>query len=303
MNNIPFFTIIIPTYNREIFLEKAINSIVNQTYYNWELIIIDDGSTDKTKELVYKFQIKDSRIIYIYQKNQERSAARNNGIKNSKGKYICFLDSDDEFKPNHLQLFSEAISTLDNAKHMLFSKYISSAKKNKQYNNYEKILKYMIHPQEVCIHKSIFDNEKFDINLNIGEDFDLWIRIVHKFPLYHINKNTVLINSHDGRSIDIQKNNVYKINLKTFKKIYSDKKYINNISRLVKKETISDCYFAIYKYHMYQNEKCKASINLLLSILTHPFRQFKHKLYLLLSTSNILSSTLHLHNEYKKHSQ
>ena len=146
MNNNPFFSIIIPTYNRENFLEKAINSIVDQTYYNWELIIIDDGSTDKTKELIDKFQIKDSRIIYLYQKNQERSAARNNGIKNSRGKYICFLDSDDEFKPNHLQLFSEVINTLDNAKHMLFAKYISPEIKNKHYNKYEKILKYMIHP-------------------------------------------------------------------------------------------------------------------------------------------------------------
>jgi glycosyltransferase involved in cell wall biosynthesis len=89
----PFFSIILPTYNRASFISKAIESVIDQLYNKWELIILDDGSTDNTKEIVLSFN--DDRIRYIYQENKERSAARNNGIRNAKGEYICFLDSDD----------------------------------------------------------------------------------------------------------------------------------------------------------------------------------------------------------------
>src|SRR5690606_13762646 len=89
-------------------IEKSISSVLNQTYKDFELIIIDDGSTDNTKEIVNRFE--DHRIRYIYQTNQERSAARNNGIKNAKGKFICFLDSDDGYYEQHLEKLYTAIS-------------------------------------------------------------------------------------------------------------------------------------------------------------------------------------------------
>ena len=82
----PFFSIIIPTYNRAHLISKAIESVIAQTFENWELIIVDDGSTDETKDLILSYQNKVARIRYIYQQNAERSAARNNGIDKSKGK-------------------------------------------------------------------------------------------------------------------------------------------------------------------------------------------------------------------------
>jgi hypothetical protein len=99
----------------------------------------------------------------------------------------------------------------------------------------------------------------------------------------------------------LKKKNVYEGSKRVFKKIYSDERFKNKISNNVKKETISDCYFAIYKHHMCQNNKPKALINITLSILTCPNRQFKHKIYLLISSFDILSSTLKLKNEYKVH--
>jgi glycosyltransferase involved in cell wall biosynthesis len=109
---VPFFSIIIATYNRDKFIATAIQSVLDQTFTNWELIIIDDGSTDKSKEIIESF--KDDRIKYYYQKNQERSIARNNGIKRATGEYICFLDSDDYYLPNHLQVFKTEIKTQNN---------------------------------------------------------------------------------------------------------------------------------------------------------------------------------------------
>ena len=102
------FSIIIPTYNREKLIGLAINSVINQTFIDWELIIIDDGSADKTKEVVKPY-LKDKRVKYFFQKNAERSSARNNGILKSQGKYICFLDSDDKFLTNHLQDLNDLI--------------------------------------------------------------------------------------------------------------------------------------------------------------------------------------------------
>ena len=94
------FSIIIPTYNRAAFLPKAIGSVLAQSFSDWELIIVDDGSTDNTKDVVAQYS--DSRITYIFQQNAERSAARNKGIAHSVGEYVLFLDSDDYYLSNFL---------------------------------------------------------------------------------------------------------------------------------------------------------------------------------------------------------
>ena len=88
-------SIILPLYNSEQYLERCINSIINQTYENFELILIDDGSTDKTLEKIKEYEKKDSRIVIITKKNSGVSDSRNIGILNSSGKYITFVDSDD----------------------------------------------------------------------------------------------------------------------------------------------------------------------------------------------------------------
>lgn len=100
----PFFSIIIATYNREKYINIAIESVIKQTVTDWELIIVDDGSTDRTRQIISPY-LQDKRIKYIYQENQERSVARNTGISSSSGEYICFLDSDDYYLPHHLQAF------------------------------------------------------------------------------------------------------------------------------------------------------------------------------------------------------
>jgi len=117
----PFFSIIISTYNRSFFLDKAIKSVISQSYKNWELIIVDDGSTDNTNEVVGKY-INDSRIKYWYQQNQERCVARNKGIKESQGEYICFLDSDDYFLECHLQNLHDKLSVEGDGRIIYFSK-------------------------------------------------------------------------------------------------------------------------------------------------------------------------------------
>jgi glycosyltransferase involved in cell wall biosynthesis len=99
----PKISVIMPTYNRADLLPAAIRSVIAQTYADWELLVVDDGSKDGTKEVVSNFTKDDSRIKYLSQENQGASAARNNGIKNATGEYLAFLDSDDEYLPRNLE--------------------------------------------------------------------------------------------------------------------------------------------------------------------------------------------------------
>lgn len=99
-----FFSVVIATYNRRRLLKRALLSLINQTEKDWEAIIVDDGSTDDTSFLIKPYLEADSRIKYIYQKNAGYVIATNTGIFSAKGKFITFLDSDDEYTPEHLEI-------------------------------------------------------------------------------------------------------------------------------------------------------------------------------------------------------
>ncbi|MCK4248925.1 MAG: glycosyltransferase family 2 protein, partial [Candidatus Omnitrophica bacterium] len=94
-------SVIIPVYNSEKFIRETIESVLNQTYYDFEIITVDDGSTDKSADIINSFN--DKRISYVYQKNQGISGARNTAISESKGEYIALLDHDDLWLPQKLE--------------------------------------------------------------------------------------------------------------------------------------------------------------------------------------------------------
>lgn len=100
----PKVSVIMPAYNAESFIGDAINSVVNQTYSNWELIVVDDGSTDNTVEKMKSWLEKESRIQYFYQANGKQGKARNLGISKAKGYYLAFLDADDLWLPEKLEI-------------------------------------------------------------------------------------------------------------------------------------------------------------------------------------------------------
>lgn len=102
-------TIVIPVYNVEKYIERCLNSIIRQTYNNIEIIIVNDGTEDKSIEICKKIQLKDNRIKIINQKNAGLSAARNTGIRNASGKYICFIDSDDFVNKEYVRLLLESL--------------------------------------------------------------------------------------------------------------------------------------------------------------------------------------------------
>ena len=206
-NQKPLFSIVIPTYNRAEFIGKAIQSVKDQLFNDWELIVVDDGSTDNTKEVVFSFN--DNRIKYVYQKNQERSIARNRGIKEAKGEYICFLDSDDWYLQNHLvELRKNIIKRSHPVAFFYIGQYFYKKDSFHQKklpnemgdNPVEHVLFYTIYPTSVCIHKDIFNKFLFETYLIPTEDMGLWMQIAANYPIYQINKFTCVVNIHEASS-------------------------------------------------------------------------------------------------------
>lgn len=107
----PLVSIIIPVYNVELYIEKCLFSVTNQSYKHLEIIIVNDGSTDNSEDIILNFQKKDKRIIYIKRKNGGLGAARNTGIEISSGKYICFVDSDDWIDLNYIKIMLQTAIT------------------------------------------------------------------------------------------------------------------------------------------------------------------------------------------------
>tara|TARA_X000000950_G_C13915358_1_gene660747 strand:- start:1707 stop:2597 length:891 start_codon:yes stop_codon:yes gene_type:complete len=292
----PFFSIIIPSYNRSEILPITIKSVLKQTYNNWELLIIDDGSTDNTKEVVKN--IDDPRIKYIYQDNAERSSARNNGIKNSNGKWICFLDSDDAYKENHLQTFYEAIEN-DKKQNQNFKFYFTSQETHYTLDNTKEIINTdfdynqanyffaseSIVPGRVCVKKNVLDKLNFDENIVIVEDSDLWFRISCYYKTKFIDKATFVYNIHDNNSINV-KNNAYLTRLNGLQKTFSkpEKKFLK---RKEINTILNNCYFGIHRYYVARNEIFKSRVSLLKSIISYPNYRLKEKLYLMVYPTRI----------------
>lgn len=193
-------SIIIPTYNRKSFLIHAINSVLNQTYQNLELIIIDDGSSDKTENIIKK---KYPKIKFYKQKNKGVSAARNKGIKMASCKWIAFLDSDDRWHPRKLEnqinyLLTHPRYKICHTDEIWIRKgiRINQHKKHKKHGGhiFDKCLDLCrISPSSVIIHKDIFNKVGlFNEKLPVCEDYDLWLRIAEKFPVLYLDEKLTI---------------------------------------------------------------------------------------------------------------
>ncbi|HHH49798.1 MAG TPA: glycosyltransferase family 2 protein [Saprospiraceae bacterium] len=201
----PLFSVIIPTFNRSHLISKAIESTLHQSYENWELLIIDDGSTDNTKNVVNSYS--DKRIKYIYQEHAERSTARNNGIKNAKGLYICFMDDDDYYLENHLELFQNEIEKQKYpVKIFRNGFYFMDKGKLKKSKNYP--LNSKVHPVRfwafhfcsactLAIHKECLFQNKFPTNYEYWEDTHLILRLLAEFPFQQIPSYTYIYSMYD----------------------------------------------------------------------------------------------------------
>lgn len=201
----PLFSIIIPTYNRPQKVRIAIASVQYQIVTDWELLVVDDGSSKETMEILKKF--RDDRIKYCRQEHNERSAARNLGISKSTGQYICFLDDDDYFERHHLSTFLAHISS-KNPKKILRSGYFTkkdgkriksslySAKKNNHPVTF--FAKHMCGIWSLCIPREFLVNHQFPELFPHWQDTHLALRLLADYPFEQLEAWTYVYCQHEN---------------------------------------------------------------------------------------------------------
>jgi len=198
----PLVSVVIPTYNRALLLSRAIKSVLNQTYLNFEIIVVDDCSTDSTESVVKGFH--DDRIRYIrHEKNQGASTARNNGIMASKGEYIAFQDSDDEwlstklekqvnsfsFAPRDLGVVYTSFWLIDQGKKTLIP---SSDMKQTEGKIYTALLKKnFVNTPTAVVRKECFEKVGMFENIPRLQDWELWLRISKYYYFKHLSEPLV----------------------------------------------------------------------------------------------------------------
>jgi len=200
------FSVIIPLYNKAAYIERAIQSVLSQTYQEFELIVVDDGSTDDSfVQLSVNNPEAFRKLKIIEQSNQGVSVARNNGVKVAKYDYIAFLDADDSWESTYLENMKQLIDNYPQAGIYGSSYFIVKNGKKRiapigvEEDSDRGLIDYcQVYSKTLCmplwtgatiIRKSIFDVENgFNPHLKLGEDFDLWIRVAIKHPVAFLNK-------------------------------------------------------------------------------------------------------------------
>jgi glycosyltransferase involved in cell wall biosynthesis len=239
------FSIIVPLYNKAPYITKAISSVINQTIADFELIIVNDGSTDNSLQVAK--EIKDERIRIIDQENRGVSVARNNGVKIASHDYIAFLDADDWWEKTFLEEIQILITKYPDAG-IWAAKYFKVKYGGKTEANigvekefcdgyinyfkaYAKTMWMPLYPPSIIIQKLIFNEfGGFNPSLKLGEDFHLWSRIALKYKIAFLNKPLINYNQDvdiNNRAIGIQKiyapNQHYIFNLDELEKHENDR--------------------------------------------------------------------------------
>jgi glycosyltransferase involved in cell wall biosynthesis len=241
-------SIIIPIFNAEKFIAETINSVIAQSYKNWELLLINDGSTDNSTSIIKKYSRKDERIKYFFQNNSGVSSARNYGIKEAKGDFIFFLDADDCWKPDNIQKRIELLKDKD--VYWVFGSIELIDEKSNSLNQTidgsdENILTSLLlwngnvitTPSTITVKRECIKNIKFDTNFSTAADQDFAINLAAKYKGKYIGTPTVqyrIVENSMSKNISVMEKDhidVYKKALKNklFKNFWFKQKCFSNL--------------------------------------------------------------------------
>lgn len=197
MDKTMLISIIMPTYNREVFLPVAIESVIAQSYKELELIIVDDGSTDNSRELINAYAEKDSRIKYLYQENQRQSVARNYALSIAKGEFICFLDSDNYWPLDKLEKSIKAFEQYP-AADIIYGDCVTIDEDGNELHRHNMrrysgwIAALLLKDNFVSMNTTMTRRKCFDElggmsgKRRVADDYDLWLKFSTRFCFQYI---------------------------------------------------------------------------------------------------------------------
>jgi glycosyltransferase involved in cell wall biosynthesis len=303
--NGPLVSIILPTYNRAYVIDKAIISILNQTYKNFELIVVDDCSTDNTRDIIEKYLRADNRVRYIRNdKNLGPAGARNIGIESAIGEFIAFQDDDDEWFPYKLEKQVDLLCSLPETFAIVYSGFYKIVGREKNY-----IPSRSIHPREGNIHDSLLKGNFvdtpsvlvrksallnvgfFDENLPILEDWELAIRLSKRYQFKLIDEPLFI--SHDTpNSVNKQSGAKFAGTLE-----YIIEKYIDDFSK--NKEALGDTYFSCGKAYIMDGKR-DVGLRCLFSAIKSMPLNLKYLITLLVSLfgTSVFNKLLYIKRKY-----
>lgn len=233
----PFFSVVIPLYNKAEYISTCVDSILNQSFDDFEIIIVNDGSTDNGLDIIGNYSL--DKITIYNQENSGVSIARNNGVKNARGEFIAFLDADDNWRTNHLSELRKSIQTFPNAglycnnyEINFNGNYIKPARFNFKFSSEPILLNDFFEASfidtVVWTSATAISREKF-LNFGMfnpiyttGQDLDLWIRIALKEPIVFNPKITMLYNKSIIDSLSKSENNEARFTLLSSFQAYED---------------------------------------------------------------------------------
>ncbi len=234
----PSVSIITPTYNRAQYIKEAIESVISQTYSDWELIVVDDGSTDQTFEILDKYTKQDKRIRYIRQSNSGPSAARNTALAQANGKYIAFIDDDDRWLPEKLEIQVKLMESDPKigfcyVRFQVYKKIQNKLEKGTLFPQFlaakfEDLFDVFIAPSSTIFRKSCLDQVGwFSSKYNRSEDFDLWLRVAQIckiMPIDQVGAFTVMDDRHRGIDTEVL---AWEVGIDILKKLKLTPQYVH----------------------------------------------------------------------------
>ncbi len=279
----PLVSVVLPTYNCAEFLPDSIGSVLSQTYRTYEVIVVDDGSTDVTKEALRPFLDK-IRYVDLGQ-NKGLPAARNTGIQLSRGEYIAFLDADDHWLPEKLKKNVECFQAHPEVG-MVYSRHINvdesgrplgeSAKRRLHSGNVFTRLfsdQNFILTSSVMVRKNVFETAGlFDERLVNCQDWDMFLRIAFSYKVAGIYEPLVQYR-HNSRSLSKNRNNVLKYQKMVIDKIYTEfRNRENGICEKFYKKRLASHYEKTGRYYLRMGDRLRARESFWQALKNNPFR-------------------------------
>lgn len=202
----PLISVLVPTYNQAPYLGEALDSLLAQSFPDWEAIVVNDGSTDSTAEVLETYGAKDPRFTIVNKENGGVASALNLGLQRAKGEWICWLSSDDFFDKEKLKIHRDWIQQhpscrfffthfkeLNDATRTLTTPPMWSPAPPREWQVLEMLRHTYVHGNSICVYRKLFDRVgAFDQGLGHGQDYDMWLRLLAAAPAIFIPKRTCI---------------------------------------------------------------------------------------------------------------